>query len=77
MSSQFVKNGPMMRVSRLRARVGRTLIAGMGPEPVRPNGHRILNPERLPIPPLGLLLPFTSVIVQAVYSGLMFHRFVL
>ena len=54
MSSQFVKNGPMMRVSRLRARVGRTLIAGMGPEPVRPNGHRILNPERLPIPPLGL-----------------------
>ena len=28
-------------------------IAEAGLEPARPNGHRILNPERLPIPPLG------------------------
>ena len=28
-------------------------VAEAGLEPARPNGHRILNPERLPIPPLG------------------------
>ena len=30
----------------------------MGLEPTRPCGHRILNPERLPIPPLGLSVVF-------------------
>ncbi len=29
------------------------MVAEAGLEPARPNGHRILNPERLPIPPLG------------------------
>ena len=28
-------------------------VAEAGLEPARPIGHRILNPERLPIPPLG------------------------
>ena len=29
------------------------MVAEAGLEPARPIGHRILNPERLPIPPLG------------------------
>lgn len=29
------------------------LVAEVGLEPTRPCGHRILNPARLPIPPLG------------------------
>ena len=28
-------------------------VPGGGLEPPRPNGHRILSPERLPIPPSG------------------------
>ena len=40
-------------------------VAEAGLEPARPNGHRILNPERLPIPPLGqgvtfVVLPFSG-----------------
>ncbi len=45
------KKNPVRIGRTTRARQGQIAEAGL--EPARPNGHRILNPERLPIPPLG------------------------
>jgi hypothetical protein len=41
------------------------MVAEAGLEPARPNGHGILSPERLPIPPLG----HTSVLISVTVPG--------
>ena len=46
------------------------MVPGVGLEPTRPCGQRILSPSRLPIPPPGLVAPILSLPSVSIPSGL-------